>query len=111
MKTSSAKAKGRNLQKRFVEKTLKTFSHLLQDDVTSRSMGAGGEDILLSPVARDCVPFSIECKSRASFAIYSIMEQADGQNEYPPLAYIKANRKEPLVILREEDFFKLLKGK
>ena len=111
MKPQSAKAKGRNLQKYVVELILRLFPSLLPDDVTSRSMGAGGEDVLLSPMARRLLPISIECKNRASFAIYKDYEQCtanSGCNE--PVLIIKGNRKKPLVVVDLEHYLKLLKS-
>ena len=69
-------------------------------------MGASGEDVLLSAVAREKFRYSIECKSRHGIAVYSWLEQrADGA--YPPIVFAKANHKEPIVILYAKDFLKL----
>jgi hypothetical protein len=109
MKTSSAKAKGRNLQKYVVSKILEKFSSLEQDDCSSRSMGAGGEDVLLSPTARRLLPISIECKNRAAFAIYKDYQQAasnSGINN--PVLVIKQNRSSPLAVVDLEYFLELL---
>ena len=46
MKTSSAKAKGRNLQKWVVQKLVEHLS-ADQEDIESRPMGSQGEDIIL----------------------------------------------------------------
>jgi len=71
-------------------------------------MGQGGEDIQFSPAARKLVPLSIECKSRASFAFYKDLEQA--QRNCPkncePVLIAKANHKKPVVIVDAEYFFK-----
>ena len=109
MKPSSAKAKGRKFQQYVRDKILATFPHLEPDDVRSTSMGAGGEDILLSPAARKAFGFSVECKSLARSAVYSLFEQAE-ENAGPhiPLLMLKANRKEPLTILRLDDFMELV---
>ena len=81
------------------------------DDVRSTSMGAGGEDILLSPVARQRVPLSIECKSREKIAVYGYYEQAEttakGRGE--PCVFIKQNRSKPLVIVDAEYFLETLR--
>lgn len=69
MKTQSCKAKGRKLQQRVRDLILENFEDLEQDDVRSTSMGAGGEDVLLSPKARKYFPFSIECKNQESLGI------------------------------------------
>ena len=33
------------------------------EDIESRSMGAGGEDLIMARAAREKFPFSIECKN------------------------------------------------
>lgn len=73
-------------------------------------MGESGEDIQLSPHARTLIPYSIECKSRASFSIYSIYEQAASHKngKYEPLVFIKANNKKPLAILDAEKLVQLI---
>ena len=111
MKTSSAKAKGRNLQKYVVEKILNSFPELHEADVSSRSMGAQGEDVLISPRARQLFPYSVECKSHNAFSVYGYLEQA--QTNCPqgvePLLVIKGNHKKPLVIMDAQHFFNLIK--
>ena len=62
MKAQSAKAKGRKLQQVVRDGVLKRFPSLEPDDVRSTSMGAGGEDVQLSPVARRLFPYQVECK-------------------------------------------------
>ena len=111
MKTSSAKAKGRNLQKYVVERILDWFcTDLKPDDVTSRSMGCGGEDILLSPLARSMLPASIECKNRASFAVYKDYAQArSNSGEYEPILIIKQNKSRPLAVVDLEGLLYLFK--
>jgi hypothetical protein len=107
MKPSSAKNKGRLLQNWVVTWILHTFPDLEPDDVRSTSMGAGGEDIKLSPAARKLFPYSVECKSRARFALYNDYDQAlsncpDGAE---PILVVKANRRKPVVIIDAEYFF------
>lgn len=107
MKTSSAKAKGRNLQKYVRDEILKTYPSLTLNDVRSTSMGANGEDILLSEAARLLFPFSVECKSRAAFNVYTYYQQAQEVcKSAEPLLIIKANHKKPLVVLDAEYFIK-----
>lgn len=76
MKPASAKAKGRKLQQDIRDLLLKYSPSLEPDDVKSTSMGAGGEDVQLSPAARKQYPVSIECKSRANYAFYKDYDQA-----------------------------------
>tara|TARA_B100000035_G_C20535864_1_gene351684 strand:- start:48 stop:404 length:357 start_codon:yes stop_codon:yes gene_type:complete len=111
IKTSSAKAKGRRLQQLVRDKILEIFPKLTSDDVRSTSMGATGEDILLSSAARKLFPYSVECKSRKNIAVYSDYDQA--QNNCPdgaePLVIMKANRRKPLALVDADYFFKLLR--
>jgi hypothetical protein len=108
MKTSSAKAKGRNLQKLVVDLILKTFPVLEPDDVVSTSMGAGGEDIKLSPAARKILPLSIECKNQEKLNLYSAWEQTKANAKgFSPVLVIKKNRTEPLVVITLDHFLSL----
>ena len=102
MKTSSAKAKGRKLQQYTRDSILHKFIQLEQDDVKSTSMGAGGEDVQLSPAARKLFPYTIE-----AFAGYAVMRQAEEHENFTPLCVIKANNEKPLAMLYLEDFMKL----
>lgn len=77
MKPQSAKAKGRRLQQEVRERILTAFPELDNDDVRSTSMGAGGEDLLLSPAARKLFPFSVECKNSERLNIWGALTQAE----------------------------------
>ena len=107
MKPSSAKNKGRTLQKWVVERILQLFPELSSRDVKSTSMGANGEDVLLSSAAFQRVPFYVEAKSRAKIAIYGYYEQPKTSSDV--LLIVKENRKKPLAILDADLFFRLLK--
>ncbi len=108
--TSSKKAKGRKLCSFVKELILNVFNNLEDEDVRITSSGANGEDVLLSPRARKLFPFSLECKSYASFSVYKHFKQAcDNAGKHTPLLVIKANRKEPLVILSLDNFMELVK--
>jgi hypothetical protein len=110
IQTQSAKAKGRNLQKWTRNKILDLVHSLEPDDVKSTSMGAGGEDVQLSPAARKKMPVSIECKARKNIAVYSYYSQAQENcpENIEPLVIIKADRKKPLALVDAEYFLKLL---
>ncbi len=111
MKTSSCKAKGRNLQKWVRDLILESFPSLEADDVRSTSMGAGGEDVQLSPAARKLFPFSLECKNVEKLNVWAAYEQAEANSgEHEPLLVMKKNRKKPLVVIDAEAFVKLLTG-
>jgi len=108
MKTQSAKAKGRRFQQKIAKILTDTFG-LEPGDIESRSMGAQGEDLMLSPAARRKIPFSFECKKHKSFSIYSIYEQAvSNANGKIPCAVIEKDRSKPLVVLSFADFLKLI---
>ncbi len=110
MKTSSAKAKGRNLQKYVRDKILSYFPQLQLDDVRSCSMGSSGEDVQLSVAARRLLPISVECKSNARHAVYSLYAQAVANaKDYEPVLVIKQNKSKPLAIVDLDYFLKLHK--
>lgn len=110
IKPQSAKAKGRKLQQLVRDSILAAFPDLHEDDVKSTSMGAGGEDVQLSPAARKYFPYSIECKSKAKIAVYSFYEQAkENSKGHEPLVVIKADRKKPLALIDLEEFMRLVK--
>ena len=62
MKTQSAKAKGRRLQKEFRNLLIEKLN-IHPEDIESRSMGASGEDLIMARAAREKFPYSIECKN------------------------------------------------
>jgi hypothetical protein len=76
-------------------------------------MGQSGEDIQLSPAARKVIPISIECKARASIAVYKFFEQAQQNTKEgtEPVVFIRQNRSKPLVVVDAEYFLDLMKGK
>ena len=76
IKTSSAKAKGRALQKYIRDKILYFFPMLRDGDVESRAMGSGGVDIMLSAIARREFPISIEAKKTKKTPSRAELEQA-----------------------------------
>lgn len=102
----SAKAKGRNFQKWVRDKILELFPVLEPDDVKSTSMGAGGEDVQLSPAARRMIPISVECKAKAKIAIYKDYEQAvaNAPANMEPVLFMKGDRK-PAVAIVDACFF------
>lgn len=111
MKTQSKKAKGRWLQNWVKDKIYEHHPQLRKGDIESRSMGANGEDLLISPAARDILPLSFECKNLSRSAIYSPLEQAkdncpDGAE---PVVILKANRKRPVAVVDAEYFLELFK--
>jgi len=106
MKTSSAKAKGRNLQKWVATKLLEAAEALEPDDIKSTSMGAGGEDVQLSPAARRVYPWQIECKNYARIAVYDFYNQACSHGTHEPVVFIKQNQCKPLAIVDAQYFIR-----
>ena len=112
IKPSSAKAKGRRLQQWVRDKMPDLFPTLTTDDVRSGD-GAGGEDVQMSPAARDHFPYSIECKAQKQVALYKHMDQsiANCPDGSEPLVVIKGDRRKPLAVVDADHFFTLAKRK
>ena len=104
MKTSSAKAKGRNLQKWFRQVLVEKL-HLDPEDLESRPMGSSGEDIIMGKQSRQVFPFSVECKNQEKVNVWEAYKQAESNCKgYEPLVVIKRNRHKPLVVMDAEKF-------
>lgn len=101
MKTQSAKAKGRKLQKYVVSKILEYFPNLTDRDVQSRAMGSQGTDVVLSTAAFHAFPFDVECKMQESNKkLLNMWEQASANSKMGnPLLIISANRSPVLAIV------------
>ena len=109
MKTSSAKAKGRRLQQKFMQLLIEKLD-IDPEDIESRSMGAGGEDLIMSKAARTKFPFSVECKNQERLNIWSAWEQANSNKGiYEPIVVIKKNGTTALVVLDAENFLEYVK--
>jgi len=109
MKTSSAKAKGRRLQQQFMQLLIEKLD-IDSEDIESRSMGAGGEDLIMSKAARNKFPYSVECKNQEKLNIWAAWDQANGNKGlYEPLVVIKKNGVRPLVVLDAENFLEMIK--
>ena len=109
MRTQSRKAKGRRLQRQFMQLLIEKLD-IDSEDIESRSMGAGGEDLIMSKAARTKFPYSIECKNQEKLNIWSAWDQANGNKGlYEPLVVIKKNGVRPLVVLDAENFLDMIK--
>ena len=107
MKPSSAKAKGRRLQQWFRDLLIEKLD-VHPEDIESRSMGAGGEDLIMARAARKKFPYSIECKNQESVNICKSYEQAqENSKDYEPVVVLKRNKTKPLVLVDAEYFVKL----
>ena len=111
MKTQSAKAKGRRLQQWFRDLLIEKLE-VHPEDIEARSMGAGGEDLIMARAARAKFPYSIECKNQESVNVWKSYEQAvENSGNYEPIVIIKRNKSKPLVLIDAEHFVSLLKSK
>ena len=107
MKTQSAKAKGRRLQQWFRDLLIEKLD-IHPEDIESRSMGAGGEDLIMARAAREKFPYSIECKNQESVNLWRSYEQAqENSKDYEPVVILKRNNTKPLVLVDAEYFVKL----
>jgi len=110
MKTQSRKAKGRRLQNPFMQLLIEKLD-IDPEDIESRSMGAGGEDLIMSKAARNKFPYSVECKNQERMNIWSAWEQANNNKGiYEPLVVIKKNGVNPLIVVDAENFLEMIKG-
>ena len=109
MKTQSAKAKGRKLQKWMRELLIEKLD-IHPEDIESRSMGAGGEDLIMARAAREKFPMSVECKNQEKVNVWESYKQAeDNSKDYEPVVVIKRNNSQPLVLVDSEYFVSMFK--
>jgi hypothetical protein len=107
MRPQSAKAKGRRLQQ-WVRDQLIEQLEVHPEDIESRSMGAGGEDLIMARAAREKFPHSIECKNVEKLNVWDAYEQASANcGDYEPLVVMKKNGKKPLVVVDAEYFIRM----
>ena len=119
MKPKSAKAKGRNLQNLVRDKLRKIFveewtkvPRLDPDDIKSQTMGMGGEDIVLSPLAKKLIPYSFECKNTERLNLWDAIKQCeDNCEDRDPVVVIKRNRSKVYAVIEFDKFIKLIRRK
>jgi hypothetical protein len=107
MKVQSAKSKGRRLQQWMRDKLIEHLN-IHPEDIESRSMGAGGEDLIMARAARKSFPHSIECKNVEKLNVWDAYEQAQANSgDYEPVLVMKKNGKKPLVVVDAEYYIQL----
>ena len=107
MRPQSCKAKGRRLQQCVAVDLQRAFS-LDADDVRSTSMGANGEDVLLSASARDKFPFSVECKNTERLNLWESWSQAKtNAGAHAPLLVVHKNNSDTLCVVKWKVFLEL----
>lgn len=107
----SRKQKGMKFQGQIKQMILEHFPDLEEDDIVSRSSGAGGVDLHLSPKAHKLVPLDIEAKNQETTKVWEWWKQTITNATYTPCLVFKRSRQEPLAILKFEDLLEILKGK
>lgn len=106
MKTSSAKAKGRNLQNYVADAIRVKFPEFGMEHVRPAIMGESGVDIHLYGDLQTLFPFSIECKNQEALNIWAAWKQSETNtmNGTHTALVIKRNRIKPLIVLDFDDF-------
>lgn len=117
MKPSSAKNKGREGQKEVItllQDLLEEMTGVWYSDdyFKSTSMGAGGEDIFLSPEIRKHIPWQVEVKRNKKKAICRDIEQARSHGKHLPIVIFREDHdkgrgaNKPWCVALEWDVFK-----
>ena len=110
MKTQSAKAKGRRFQQWVRDKLIEQLN-VHPEDIESRSMGAGGEDLIMARAAREKFPFSIECKNVEKLNVWEAYKQAkENAGKYVPIVVMKKNQEKPLIVIDAEEFVNIMEN-
>ena len=109
MKTSSAKAKGRRLAALVRAKILECAKDLEGGDIMVTPSSVTGEDLWLSPKAKQKFNYSVECKNQERVNIWESFEQAKSHPKEGeiPLLVIARNRTEPLAVMTLDAFLLL----
>ena len=109
MKTQSKKAKGRRFQQWVRDKLIEVLN-IHPEDIESRSMGAGGEDLIIARAARAKFPYSVECKNQEKLNLWEAYSQAEANcGDYQPIVFLKRNNQKPLVLVDADYFIELHK--
>lgn len=114
MKTSSCKAKGRRAAAEVKDLLYKYAPDLKPGDIEVTSSSVIGEDLKLSPAARDVFPFVVEVKNQEALNIWAALKQAEGHVKTDdgfkvPLLFFRRNRSKLYVAMDAEQFIKLVR--
>ena len=110
MSARSAKAKGRRLQNHVRDLLREAFPSLEEDDIKSQTMGMCGEDIVLSPLAKNEIGYSFECKNKERLDLWKSLEQAEENCEdRTPVLVFKRNHTKTYVAFEIDCFIELIK--
>lgn len=110
----SRKNKGKRLQNTVTLKLREIFKDILVDgDIQSQTMGMIGVDVVLSPSAKNIIPYDIECKNNEAI-LSSVMREALIQAEENTetgrisLLIFKSNNEPERVVIKLDDFLDLI---
>ncbi len=104
MTPQSGKAKGRRLQQWLIGRAIEILN-IHPEDIENRSMGASGEDVIMSRAAREKFPFAVEAKNVEKLNVWTAYDQAKSNcGNYEPLLVMKKNHKKPLIVIDAEYF-------
>jgi hypothetical protein len=85
------------------------FPSLRPGDIKPAIMGESGEDIILSPVARDFIPYSFECKNQERLNLWDSLKQAEeNSGDHTPVLVFKRNRSDTYAVIPIEKFMELI---
>ena len=91
---------------------LQSAPELMPDDISIVPAGVPGEDLWLSPRAREIYPFTFESKNVERLNIYQALEQSQRHAEgtaYQPVLVFRKNRYEPQVVITLALFLRLFR--
>ena len=114
IQVSSAKAKGRELQKWVCSRISKLTGVDTGKDcpIESRPMGQSGCDVRMEQSILKLFPFSVECKAQETWSVSAWVEQAKKNliRNTSWLLFIRKSRMNPhaLVILDADTFFRII---
>ncbi len=111
----SRKNKGQRLQKVIVEMLRETYSldaeekDCFNGDLQARPMGMSGLDVVMSPRAKQLIPFDIEAKNQESLSIWKAIEQVNNNSDKDrvPIVVFKRNRSDIYAAIKFDDLLKL----
>lgn len=117
MRTSSCKAKGRRAAQEVVDLLYKYWPDGKPGDIRVTSSSVPGEDIQMSPAAREVYPLVIEVKNQEKLNIWSSLGQAQGHLPNGqgttcltiPILFFRKNRTKLYAALDAEHLLKLIR--
>ncbi len=112
LKTKSCNAKGRRAAVEIQRKLLLTFPELQEDDIRVTPSGVQGEDLQLSPRARELLPFAFEAKNKERLNIWDALAQSKAHvkdSKHKPVVVFRRNRTPFHVCIELDTFLELLK--